>query len=105
MSYDKIESNIRALVLFNLLTSLRKRDKCSASLAFYLFPQTRLINSIEDEHSCKILYLKWEGVQKLWLNYADWRSLSRLKVMGFSPLISCPLHIFFTPGRIFIDLW
>ena len=26
-------------------------------LAFYLFPQTRLMNSIKQEHSCKILYL------------------------------------------------
>ena len=31
--------------------------KCSASLAFYLFSPTRLINSIKHEHSCKILYL------------------------------------------------
>ena len=40
----------------NLLNSLRKRDKCSTSLAFYLFSPTRLINSIKHEHSCKILY-------------------------------------------------
>ena len=32
--------------------------KCSAaSLAFYPSPQTRLINSIKHEHSCKILSL------------------------------------------------
>ena len=28
-----------------------------ASLAFYLFSSTRLINSIKHEHSCKILYI------------------------------------------------
>ena len=27
------------------------------SLAFYLFSPTRLINSIKNEHSCKILYV------------------------------------------------
>ena len=41
-----MESNIRALVLLNLLNSLRKR-----------FYQNRLINSIKNEHSCKILYI------------------------------------------------
>ena len=51
-----IESNIRALVLLNLLNSLRKKIKCSAILSFYLLSQTRLINSIKHEHSCKILY-------------------------------------------------
>ena len=30
--------------------------KCSASLAFNLFSPTCLINSIKQEHSCKILY-------------------------------------------------
>ena len=34
--------------------------KCSASLAFYLFSSTHLINSIKHEHSCKILYLTHE---------------------------------------------
>ena len=29
--------------------------KCSASLAFYLFSPTRLINSINHEHSCTTL--------------------------------------------------
>ena len=33
-----------------------KEIKCSASLAFYLFNPTRLINSIKHEHSFKILY-------------------------------------------------
>ena len=41
----------------NLLNSLRKRDISSASLAFYLFSPTRLINSIKHEHSCKILFV------------------------------------------------
>ena len=31
--------------------------KCSASLAFYLFSPTRLINSIKHEHSCKVLFV------------------------------------------------
>ena len=35
-----------------------KEIKCSASLAFYLFSPTRLINSIKHEHSCKILYIE-----------------------------------------------
>ena len=56
MSYD-IESNIRAPVLLNLLNSLQKEIKCSASLAFYLFSPTRLINSVKHEHSCKVLYV------------------------------------------------
>ena len=50
-------SYIRALVLLNLLNSLRKRDKMLGKLAFYLFSPTRLINSIKHEHSCKIFYL------------------------------------------------
>ena len=36
---------------------MKKRKKCSASLAFYLFSPTCLINSIKHEPSCKILYL------------------------------------------------
>ena len=43
-----------AHVLLNLLNSLRKRDK--ASLAFYLFSPTRLINSIRDVR----FYLSYE---------------------------------------------
>ena len=35
---------------------MRKRDKSSTSLAFYIFSSTRLIKSIKHEHSCKILY-------------------------------------------------
>ena len=52
-------SSISALVLLKLLSSLRKKDKmkCSASLAFYRFSLTRLINSIKHEHSCKIFYI------------------------------------------------
>ena len=34
-----------------------KKIKCSASLAFYLFSPSCLINSIKHEHSCKILYV------------------------------------------------
>ena len=42
MSYIEIESNIRALVLLNLLNSLRKKEiKWSAILAFYLFSLAR----------------------------------------------------------------
>ena len=37
-------------------TCCEKVIKYSASLAFYDFSQTRLINSIKLEHSCKILY-------------------------------------------------
>ena len=45
-----MSSNIRAPVhvLLNLLNS--------ASLIFYFFSSTHLINSIKHEHSCKILY-------------------------------------------------
>ena len=35
----------------------KKAIKCSASLTFYRFSPTRLINSIKHKHSCKILYL------------------------------------------------
>ena len=38
---------------------MQKRDKCSASLAFYFFSSTFLINSLKPEHSCKILYLSF----------------------------------------------
>ena len=31
--------------------------KCSASLAFYLFFSSHLLNSIKHDHSCKILYI------------------------------------------------
>ena len=43
------KSNIRAPVLLNLLNSYEKEIKCSASLAFYLFSSTRLIDSIKHE--------------------------------------------------------
>ena len=45
-----IQSNIHALVLLNLLNSLRKEIKCLASLTFYLFSPTCLVNSIKHEH-------------------------------------------------------
>ena len=48
----KKESHIRALVLLNLLNSLRY----SVSLAFISFPNS-LIRSIKHEHSCKSLYV------------------------------------------------
>ena len=51
-----VEYNIRAPVLLNK-TRCEIEIICSASLAFYLFSPTRLINSIKHEHSCKILYL------------------------------------------------
>ena len=43
-------------VQLNLLNELKKRDKCSASLTFYLFLATSLINSIIWVHQCKILF-------------------------------------------------
>ena len=49
-----IEANICALVLLHC----EKVIKCSASLAFYHFAPTRLINLIKYEHSCKFLYVK-----------------------------------------------
>ena len=52
-----MESNIHALVLLNLLNSLRKRDKMLGKPRILSFFPTRLINSIKHEHSCKILYL------------------------------------------------
>ena len=39
-------------------TRCEKEIKWSKSLAFYLFSQTRLLNSIKHEHLCKILYVK-----------------------------------------------
>ena len=52
----QIESNIPALVLLNLLNSLRKKDKMLGKPHILSFFPTRLINSIKHEHSCKILY-------------------------------------------------
>ena len=46
-----------AHVLLNLLNELGKRDKCEACQAFYLFFTTSLINSIIQEHKCKILFI------------------------------------------------
>ena len=45
------------LFFFNLFKLVAKEIKCFASLTFYLFSSTRLINSLKHEHSCKILYL------------------------------------------------
>ena len=41
--------------ILNLFNFLQKAIKCSASLTFYGFSSTRLINSIKHEQSCKIL--------------------------------------------------
>ena len=41
-----------AHALLNLLNELGKRDKMLASLTFYLFSPTRLLNSIIQEHEC-----------------------------------------------------
>ena len=46
-----------AHVLLNLLKEVRKRNKCEACRSFYLFFVTRLINSIIQEHECKILFI------------------------------------------------
>ena len=39
------------------ITRCEKVIKCSTSLAFYRSSLTRLIKSLKDEHSCKILYI------------------------------------------------
>ena len=57
MSMDKTESNICAPALLNLLKMLRNEIKCSASLVFYPFSSSRLINLIKHEHSCEFLYI------------------------------------------------
>ena len=52
---DKIEFNIRAIVLLNLLNSSQKRGKMLGKPRIVsLFP--RLINLIKQEHSCKTFY-------------------------------------------------
>ena len=40
---------------------------CSESLTIYLFNSTRLINSVQQEHSCTIIYLKLEGKKHILL--------------------------------------
>ena len=40
--------------VLNLLNELRKRDKMRGCREFYLFFATILINSIKQEHECKI---------------------------------------------------
>ena len=47
-----------AHVLLKLLYKLVKRSNASACRAFYLFFATSLINSIIQEHNCKILFMK-----------------------------------------------
>ena len=51
-------SKTRAPVFLNISNSLQKSNKYSATLAVYLFLQTLFINSIGQEHSCKILYFQ-----------------------------------------------
>ena len=53
---NKILHSCSCIIEFIKLNA-KKEIKCSASLTFYLFSPTRLINSIKHEHSCKILYL------------------------------------------------
>ena len=52
---NRIEHSCSCIIEFIKL--IQKELKCSASLAFYLFSASRLMNSIQKEHSCKILYL------------------------------------------------
>ena len=52
-----MSTRVRSSIYLSIETRCEKEIKCSASLAFYLFSPTRLINSIKHEHSCKILYL------------------------------------------------
>ena len=46
-----------AHVLLNLLNELGKEIKCETCRAFYLFFTTSLINSIIQEHECKIRFI------------------------------------------------
>ena len=52
---NRIQQSCSCIIEFIKIVA-KKEIKCSASLVFYLFFPTRLINSIKDEHSCKILY-------------------------------------------------
>ena len=53
-------ANDSCFCIIKLLNTLRKNDKCRASLAFYLFSSTCLINAIILECTCKILDTTWE---------------------------------------------
>ena len=57
MSYDKIESTIHALLLLNLLNTLRKSDNMLGKPRILsLFPNS--FNKLnKHEQSCKLLYL------------------------------------------------
>ena len=48
---------MNAQELLNILKELRKRDKCEACQAFYIFFAMSLINSIIQEHVCYILFI------------------------------------------------
>ena len=57
-----------AHVLLKLLNELGKEIKCEACRAFYRFFATSLINSIIQEHECKILFIIYHMTFKLFLN-------------------------------------
>ena len=57
MSCDKNNLNIHAPVLLNLLNKLRKRDKLLGKPSILALFSTHLINSINHDHSYKILYV------------------------------------------------
>ena len=71
-------------------TRCEKKIKCSASLAFYLFSSTRLINSIKHEHSCKILYQHNNHIK-----------MRLFKVFPALADISCLIH----EKRLYAILW
>ena len=50
-----IESNIRALVLLNLLNSLREKDKMLDKPCILFLSHNSLNKFNKNEHSCKIL--------------------------------------------------
>ena len=56
---------ICAPVLLNVLNLLRKSDKMQGKPHILSFFPTRLINSIKHEHSCKILYKRFEPVHEI----------------------------------------
>ena len=56
--YNRIYHSCLCIIEF-IKTHCKKAIKCSASLTFYLFSPTCLINSIIYEHSCKILCITY----------------------------------------------
>ena len=55
--YKHRGSYMIAHILLNLLNELGKRDKMRGLQAFNLFFATSLINSIIQEHECKIIFI------------------------------------------------